>query len=162
MSAGIIEGGGPIGGYEQAGKWKLDVRLGKDKQIENIRQLARYSGQVSVTNLDALAFFGRAARKRDALIYLDPPYFVKGHRLYKNFYTPKDHAMIAGALKDKSLVKWVVSYDDVPEIRKAYRGFSPISYSPNYSAGEKTIGSEVIYLSDALVAPGQEYLNEAA
>src|SRR6185437_15201907 len=35
--SGIIEGAGPIGGYAQKGNWKLDVRLVKEKQIENIR-----------------------------------------------------------------------------------------------------------------------------
>jgi DNA adenine methylase len=29
--SGIIEGAGPIGGYEQAGRWKVDARLVKQK-----------------------------------------------------------------------------------------------------------------------------------
>jgi hypothetical protein len=34
-----------------------------------------------------------------------------------------------------------------------YSSFSPITYLLNYSAGEKSVGSEVIFLSDALRAP---------
>lgn len=160
--SGIIEGAGPIGGYEQSGRWKLGVRLVKDKQIENIKQLARYSRQIDVSNLDAMTFFARATKRANTLTYLDPPYFVKGRKLYKNFYEPDDHLRIAQTLSSHCKSKWVVSYDDVPTIRRAYSTFRPISYSPNYSAGEKTIGREVIFVSDALKAPNQQKLREAA
>lgn len=160
--SGIIEGAGPIGGYAQAGKWKLDVRLVKDKQIENIKGLSRYAAQIAVTNLDAMEFFQRASLEQNAFTYLDPPYFVKGQKLYKNFYGPSDHEQIAQMLKKKRKAKWVVSYDDVPEIRRAYGTFDPITYSLNYSAGEKTIGTEVIFVSDALIAPMMGGFKEAA
>jgi hypothetical protein len=83
----------------------------------------------------------------------DPPYYVKGHKLYKNFYKPEDHEEIAGALRKKRRANWVVSYDDVPQIRSAYSAFDPITYLLNYSAGEKSEGPEVIFLSDSLKAP---------
>lgn len=151
--SGIIEGAGPIGGYAQAGKWKLDVRLNKKKQIKNLRTLSRYADQINVSNLDAIDFFQKSIVNENSFVYLDPPYFVKGHKLYKNFYEPKDHIQIAQKLKLHRNAKWVVSYDDVIEIRDAYDSFSPITYSLNYSAGRKNIGSEVIYLSDAVSMP---------
>jgi DNA adenine methylase len=160
--SGIIEGAGPIGGFSQSGTWKLDVRLVKEKQIENIKRLARFSSQIKVTNHDALKFFDAQAKNPEALIYLDPPYFIKGQKLYKNFYEPADHEAIARLLTRRRRVKWVVSYDDVPEIRKAYKAFSPQRYSLNYSAGEKGIGSEVIFVSDALLAPSPRLLKKAA
>ncbi len=151
--SGIIDGAGPIGGYEQSGKWKLDVRLVKNKQIHNIKSIAKYSNQIKVTNLDAVDFFTKVARNKRSLIYLDPPYFVKGRKLYKNFYCSDDHFKIAKMLARRRNIKWVVSYDDVPEIRKAYKEFKPTHYSLNYSAGDKGVGSEVIFLSDALSPP---------
>lgn len=151
--SGIIEGAGPIGGYEQKGYWKLGVRLVKDKQIENLKTLSRYTQQIKVTNLDALTFVRQKIGLRNALLYLDPPYYVKGHKLYKNFYQPEDHQRIALEMKAHRQRKWVVSYDDVPEVRKAYSRFDPISYLLNYSAGRKTVGREVIFLSDALEFP---------
>lgn len=160
--SGIIEGAGPIGGYSQTGKWKLDVRLIKSRQIENIQALSRYARQISVTNLDAMEFFEKKSLNRNTLTYLDPPYFVKGRKLYKNFYAPEDHLQIARMLAKKRKAAWVVSYDDVPEIRRAYSSFEPITYSLNYSAGEKSIGTEVIYVSDALVSPAMPRLAEAA
>lgn len=154
--SGIIEGAGPIGGFGQKGNWKIDVRLVKDKQIENIKALSRYANQITVSNLDALDFAGKTVGHGNSLVYLDPPYFVKGHKLYKNFYNPADHLEIASELKRKRKANWIVSYDDVPEIRKAYSTFSPITYLLKYSAGEKSIGSEVIFLSDALQPPHVE------
>jgi DNA adenine methylase len=151
--SGIIEGAGPIGGYDQKSKWKIDVRLVKQKQVENIRALSRFSGQIKVTNLDALEYLHKAINVENSLVYLDPPYFVKGHKLYKNFYQPDDHIKIADELKRRRKSKWVVSYDDVPEIRNAYTSFSPITYLLNYSAGEKSVGAEVIFMSDVLNAP---------
>jgi DNA adenine methylase len=151
--SGIIEGAGPIGGYAQKGNWKLDVRLVKGKQIENIKALSRYASQIKVSNLDALDFVRQKVGSERCLVYLDPPYFVKGHKLYKNFYRPEDHLEIAGELKRRRKSNWVVSYDDVPEIRAAYSSFAPITYLLNYSAGEKSVGSEVIFLSDNLTAP---------
>jgi len=151
--SGIIEGAGPIGGYAQKGIWKIDARLAKQKQIENIRALSRYSSQIEVTNVDAFDYLQRAFTLENALLYLDPPYFVKGRKLYKNFYGPADHIEIANELKRKRRSKWVVSYDDVPEIRSAYAPFSATTYLLNYSAGEKSVGAEVIFLSDALTAP---------
>ncbi|MDC7785089.1 DNA adenine methylase [Rhodoplanes sp. TEM] len=151
--SGIIEGAGPIGGYAQKGSWKIDVRLVKEKQIENLKALSRYANQIRVTNADAFDFFGEAVGYEKSFIYLDPPYFVKGHKLYKNFYRAEDHLNIAAELKRRRKARWVVSYDNVPEIRDAYSSFAPITYLLNYSAGEKNTGSEVIFLSDALRPP---------
>ncbi len=151
--SGIIEGAGPIGGFAQKGEWKIDVRLVKDRQIENLKALAGYANQIEVTNLDAKDFIQKALSNPNALTYLDPPYFVKGHKLYKNFYQPKDHQEIAEALRKKRRANWVVSYDDVPEIRSAYSTFDPITYLLKYSAGEKSEGPEVIFLSDSVRPP---------
>jgi DNA adenine methylase len=151
--SGIIDGAGPIGGYSQNGDWKLDVRLVKSRQIDNLKSLSRYADQIELHNLDALDYLSIVVDKEDSFIYLDPPYYVKGKKLYKNFYIHDDHVQIAEELKKRRSSKWVVSYDDVPQIRDAYSTFSPISYSLNYSAGRKTLGTEVMFLSDALFTP---------
>ena len=115
--------------------------------------MSRFARQIQLTNLDAIKFINNKVTLNNTLIYLDPPYYVKGRKLYKNFYNPEDHLEIAREMKLHRKSKWVISYDDVPEIRKAYSLFDPISYLLNYSAGQKTIGREVIFLSDALEFP---------
>lgn len=160
--SGIIDGAGPIGGYGQKGPWKLDVRLVKDKQIDNLQALSRYAKQITISSLDALRFFGGVRNRENTFVYLDPPYFVKGHKLYKNFYEEGDHAEIANVLKRQRRGSWVISYDDVPQIRKAYSGFKSIRYSLNYSAGEKGVGSEIIFASDAISLPDRRLIRAAA
>ncbi len=151
--SGIIEGAGPIGGYEQAGTWKLDVRINKEQQIKNVENLKFFSDRIEITNQDALIFTKDRMLSKNTFTYLDPPYYVKGSKLYRNFYNHNDHCDILRILEDHRSSKWVVSYDDVPQIRSIYREFSPVTYSLNYSAGNKTSGREVIYFSDELVAP---------
>ena len=151
--SGIIEGAGPIGGYTQSSEWKIDVRLVKEKQITNLQMLSKYAEQIDISNLDALTFLETKRHDLESLIYLDPPYFVKGHKLYNNFYTKQDHERIASELKAWRHANWIVSYDDVPHIRMMYDTFPAITYSLNYSAGSKTTGAEVIFISDTLEPP---------
>lgn len=151
--SGIIEGSGPIGGYSQAGPWKIDVRLVKDRQVENLEALSRFASQILVSNLDAIDFIKLRVRAESGFMYLDPPYYVKGSKLYKNFYEHDDHRAISDLLNEFRDATWIVSYDDVPQIREIYERFDPITYSLQYSAGQKASGKEVVFLSDALEMP---------
>ena len=112
--------------------------------------------------MDALKFFATTIKKPRVFIYLDPPYFVKGRKLYKNFYEPKDHEVIARALGSARRASWVVSYDDVSQIRKLYGSFASATYRLNYSAGEKGQGTEIIFASDAIDLPRFEGFKRAA
>jgi len=51
--------------------------------------------------------------------YLDPPYFVTGHRLYLETV---DHNALAAALRRRKS-PWVLSYDNCPEVRELYTGY---------------------------------------
>jgi len=151
--SGIIEGAGPIGGYAQSGEWKLDVRLIKSRQIANIREIARHRRSVTLTNLDAVDLLPSSLSEESTFTYLDPPYYVKGRKLYKNFYEHQDHEAIASILEAHRNAAWMLSYDDVQQIRCIYDKFVPTTYRLSYSAGRKGQGSEVIFSSDALTLP---------
>ncbi len=151
--SGIIEGAGPIGGYQQSSEWKIDARFIKKTQISNLRNLSNYSEQIEIYNMDALEYISETMKTNNNFMYLDPPYYVKGHKLYKNFYKPEDHSRIAEMMNSYRDRKWVISYDNVPQIKSLYSSFDPITYSLNYSAGRKTTGVEVIFLSDSLTPP---------
>ncbi|MDQ0326314.1 DNA adenine methylase [Rhodopseudomonas julia] len=151
--SGIIEGAGPIGGYAQEGPWKIGVRLNKPQQIKHIQALQFFRNQIEISNKDALDFVALQFNQPDTFCYLDPPYYSKGSKLYRNFYRHDDHLEILMLLELNRHARWVVSYDDVPQIREIYKHFEPISYSLNYSAGSNPAGREVIFFSDALKAP---------
>jgi DNA adenine methylase len=160
--SGIILHGGPIGGYEQTGEWKIDARMNKSRQIDQLLALSNFADRIEVTNLDALEFLRTTSKVPNRFLYLDPPYYNKGRRLYENHYQHADHEKIMRFLRTRRKQNWVLSYDDVPEIRDIYDEFKPIRYSLSYSANEKMVGREVIYLSDTLTMPKLQGFKVAA
>lgn len=87
------------------------------------------------------------------LIYLDPPYYVKGQGLYENHYLHDDHVSIAKLVKKHITHPWIVSYDHAPEIIEMYKGCPTISYGINYSAQGRYKGAETMFFSKKLVIP---------
>lgn len=151
--SGILKAG-VIGGKEQKGKWKLDARFNKSDLIKRIKNIETFKEKITVSNLDAIKFLDKFVPllPKNSLIYLDPPYYVKGAELYRNFYQHEDHVNIANTLKEISL-PWVVSYDNVQEIRDIYHSYQTNDYSLNYTAQDKKIGSEIIIYNDNLIKP---------
>ena len=152
--SGIITGG-VVGGKDQSGRWKIDARFNKQNLIERLERIAAYKLRIHVTRLDALTFIARRADSlppKRSLMYLDPPYFAKGQDLYMNSYRPEDHAAVANAVMQQIKVPWLVSYDDVPEIRNLYGAARRISYTLRYSASSTRKGQEVMFMCPGLRA----------
>lgn len=145
--SGVL-GGGPIGGYEQKGEWRLDVRFTKEALADRVIQIGKVKDEISVSNYDAVEFLKlrlpKGNGRKSAFVYLDPPYVVKGQRLYMNSYEPGDHDEIARYVGAQKLLPWVMSYDDATLVRKLYQdqqiGFLPI----NYSLQEKRSTNELV------------------
>lgn len=153
--SGILTGG-VIGGLKQDGDWKIDARYNKAALCRRIEKIALYRSRISLYNQDAREFITQVIPTLPAksLIYLDPPYYVKSKRLYRNLYKHEDHASIADLVIRTIRKPWLVSYDFAPEILEMYRGCSRIIYGMNYSAGrERYKGSEAMFFCDDLVIP---------
>ena len=156
--SGILKAG-VIGGLGQSGIYKLDARFSKDKLAARIRKIAEHADRITVHCEDALALLQRSKKllPRKSLIYLDPPYFVKGQGLYRNFYKHKDHLAIARVLQaDKFSLPWVVSYDNALEIREMYQFSQGLTYDLNYTAQKRYVGNEVMFFHNKLVVPENE------
>ena len=152
--SGIISGG-PIGGTNQTGKWRLDARFNKSDLITRIERIARFRNRIVVTDIDAVELLtGQTASRwrSHSLLYADPPYFVRGAELYRSFYGPDDHAAIAHAIQRISS-PWVVSYDNVKDVLGLCSGSERIEYSLSYSAARRYRGSEVIFVREGLRLP---------
>lgn len=153
--SGIVRGG-VIGGKGQAGTWALDARFNKSDLTLRIEKVARYAGRIHLYNLDAAIFITSVLPRLPsrALVFLDPPYFVKGQqRLYTDFYEPPAHARIAELVKGIRQY-WLISYDDVPEVRSLYQGYLSVGYTLHYNAQDRYRGAEVMFLCDRLALPG--------
>ena len=148
-TSGILDGG-LIGGLKQKSKYKIDARFNKDALIERIQQIALYKDKISIFNKDGLRLIGEYLNKKNAFIYLDPPYFEKGATLYLNHYKKEDHEALANQLNKNSDAFWLLTYDNKKEIKSLYPNRRIINFSLNYNAYESRKGREVMILSDAL------------
>lgn len=156
--SGILKGG-VIGGLAQSGDYKLDARFKKDVLAARIRKIADHASHITVYREDALALLQRCGKllPKKSLIYLDPPYYVKGQGLYRNFYKHDDHLQIAKALQsNKFTLPWVVSYDNTTEICDMYQLSKHLSYNLNYTAQKRYVGNEVMFFSRELLVPEDE------
>ena len=145
--SGILNGG-VIGGKEQAGTYKLDARYNKEDLIDRIKSIGALRSKIQVYGLDALDFFSKVGERlppKKTLIYLDPPYYVKGSQLYRNCYQHGDHSAVGELVKSLSRPV-LVTYDDTPEIRKIYKGMSWTLFSLKYSTHlNRPLASELLF-----------------
>ena len=86
------------------------------------------------------------------MVYLDPPYYVKGQGLYRNFYEHDDHINIRNILNSVNF-NWIVSYDNNENIREMYKNFFQQEYNINYSLQDKKKTTEIIIYSPSLKIP---------
>lgn len=156
--SGIISGAGPIGGYSQKGNWKIDARFNRSELGARIKRIAAYSDRISITKLDARVFLKRLAADPTmadrGFVYLDPPYFEKGSKLYMNHYADDDHSALAEVMRGELPFKWIMSYDNVRAITKIYcKGFRQTSFDLGYSASKSRIGSELLIFNSSFQFP---------
>ena len=148
--SGILEGG-VIGGKDQTGKWPLNARFNKENLIRKIEIIAEHKQNIEVMNEDGLEVIRRFANMPTVLFYIDPPYYFKGSLLYLNSYNHNDHSRLAELLNSLTETKWIVSYDNVPQVRALYSARSKqYEFSLYYHAHSSKEGSEVMVFSDNL------------
>lgn len=146
--SGIITGG-PIGGLDQKGKYKINARFNKEDLITRICKIASLKERVILSNLDGIDFLKRMdGRREDIFIYLDPPYFAKGADLYKNFYNEKGHRKLSKFVS-KLKKRWMVSYDNQEFILNLYGAQNKLTYKLSQCVTNR-IGDEVLIFSDKL------------
>lgn len=157
--SGIIGGAGVIGGLKQQGNYKIDCRFNRDDLSRRIRRVGKYRERIHLSKIDAIEFMLKMDKElpRKSLMFIDPPYFHKGAALYTSFYVAGDHADIAKSISSLRH-PWVLTYDDVPEIRELYDTHRQYEFNISYSVREKRKGAELLVsskklkLTDELVA----------
>lgn len=157
--SGILNAG-PIGGYAQAGEWKIDVRFNKDAIISKIEAIAKVRNRIIVYNKDIISLLHKYVPSLDGnlFFYFDPPYFNKGQELYKNYFTPSDHKKIYDVISQEITAPWIVTYDDVTSIKEVYSNYDIRMFDLMYSAANKGVASEIMIFSDVKFCPSKEQL----
>ena len=145
--SGIIHSGGMIGGNDQTGNWKIDARYNKPELISRIEAIAAYSGTASGSVTKTLKCFVKGLDARTST--QESEYSLTRHILSKGRVSMRttisrktSTSGLQGVfMKETARRNWIISYDNHPQIRKAYRGCKKLVYSLPYSAARKYEGS---------------------
>ena len=164
--SGILTGAGPIGGYEQTGKWRLDARFYRDTLSERVLALGRLRQDIHVSWQDAIVFLKnmlpQGHGQSRVFVYLDPPYVTNGRRLYLNAYEANDHAELARYLDNQTASAWIMSYDDNDLIRELYSRHGIALKPIRYTLQKKRSAQELIISPRHLVVPQASFTEPAA
>ena len=151
--SGVLNGG-PIGGLDQRGKYKIDARFNRDALVERIRILALYASQISVSSVDGVQVIRRYAKKKKTFIYSDPPYFEKAGSLYLNAFSAADHERLAMTLNGFAGGAWLLTYDNVPRVGDLYPDRRRRTFPLHYSAHRVVKATEIAVLPDSIADVG--------
>jgi DNA adenine methylase len=150
--SGVIQGG-VIGGKSQVGEWRLDARFKRDDLVKRIAKVAAYSERVSLYNLDAVKLITDVlpTLPERSLVYLDPPYYHKGKKLYEHHYKHEDHAQVAELVKALPQ-HWIASYDNAEPIKELYASYRQQIFGLRWTAQQSYHGEEVMIFGPTLDA----------
>lgn len=138
-------------------KHKIDARFNKADIIRKIQLIYLYKSKINIFNLDAIEFLNTInfAAPQKTLINLDPPYYLKGQKLYQNFYTHDDHSYLSYLIPTIKPY-WMITYDNVEPIRKLYCQFPHYEYKLSYTAQSRYHGKEILIVDPRLkFTPGK-------
>jgi DNA adenine methylase len=147
--SGVLNGG-PIGGMDQTGKYKIDARFNRETLSERFRLISLHAKRITVTNADGITLIKKYSKADNVLIYADPPYFEKAGSLYLNSFTDAHHSELAKCLNSVKDGKWLLTYDNVPQVANLYSDRRRELFSLNYSAHRVTKANEIMVFSDSL------------
>ncbi|MFA6667641.1 MAG: DNA adenine methylase [Bacilli bacterium] len=159
--SGIINGG-IMGGIDQKGNYLMDCRFNKDELISRIQRIAKKKKQIRLYKKDAVKLIDKISNEVEndnTIFYFDPPYYQKASSLYMNYYKDGNHKMVSEKIKSIKNIKWIVSYDNVPEIQKLYSDCQKKEFSFKHTAYKSRIGKEILFFSNNIVEPQIEDYN---
>ena len=151
--SGIIVNGGPIGGIEQGGKWKLNARFNRSDLRVRCKRVAEYRERISLSCRDGIEFLD-AVDGNKTMYFIDPPYFKSGAKLYLNVLDEQYHKRLAETLYDMREKAWVLTYDNCAPICEMYSEWAKIRpYCINYTTHRMRKGTEVLIVPKWMQLP---------
>jgi DNA adenine methylase len=139
--------------YEQKSRLYFSNPEGWDiVATQRLENAAKYLQNVKITHGDYAKLL--SAPGKDVWVYCDPPYMrdtklSTTDKLYADGFTMEDHERFA-KLARASKHKLCISYDDDPDVRKLFKGFTIIPQEWVYcgtSSEEKEMGRELLILN---------------
>lgn len=153
--SGIINAG-VMGGINQNGNYLMDCRYNKVELIKRIKRIASRKKDIRLYKKDAIKLIEKIeleSKDDNVVFYFDPPYYYKASTLYMNHYKEKNHKAVSDKIKSIKNIKWIVSYDNVPEIKELYSECPVKEFSFKHTVYESRIGREVLFFSPNIKEP---------
>lgn len=159
--SGVITGG-PIGGIDQRGKYKLDCRFNKKSLMNKISAIASKRDKISLYHMDASELISSVLTKMDhsrLFVMLDPPYYKQGESLYKNAFQKEDHVRLSHSIRMMDSFFWILTYDNEPIIREIYSDFPQETFELQYSVRNKRVETELLIHGPKVIFEKEEALS---
>lgn len=151
--SGVLNAG-PIGGKDQTGNYKINARYNKKNLAERVRNIGKYKKYIKVLNEEGIELTKKYLNKKNTFIYLDPPYMKKGELLYLDLYEKKDHKKLADLLNSKANSHWVLTYEEMKQVRLFFPDRKRKRLSLKYSVHDSNKirkARELMIFSDSVV-----------
>lgn len=159
--SGILEAG-VIGGQKQTGNYLMDCRFNKEVLIKRIEKIASQKKKIKLYNLDAIDLIGtiqKDSENDNTIFYFDPPYYLKADSLYMNHYQENDHIVVSKKIQAIKNIRWIVSYDNTPEINRLYTKCNKKEFSFKHMIINSRVGNEILFMSQNIKEPTIENWN---
>lgn len=159
--SGIINAG-VMGGIKQNGNYLMDCRFNKSDLINRIKNIANHKKSIRLYKKDAIKLIDKIQKEAvndNVIFYFDPPYYLKSSTLYMNHYQDKNHENVSNKIRSIKNIKWIVSYDNVPEIKELYSECKKKEFSFKHTAYKSRIGREILFFSKNVVQPKEKNYN---
>jgi len=143
--------GGKVAGQNFGVQHKGSARFNLTKLAPLLEDVHERLSGVVLESLDWLAFIDRYDRA-GALFYLDPPYWGGEADYGKALFSRDQYELMAERLK-RLQGRFILSINDVPEIRDIFAGHRviPVDLSYSVSGGKGTPARELIISSDPML-----------
>jgi DNA adenine methylase len=130
--SGIIKGHAR-GGFKET--YSMESRVNKIDLMNRIEKIAEFKDKIAIFGWYAESFIKHIDTKFDnVFIYIDPPYYRIGQRLYSQYYQEKDHIELEKCVRNIKN-KWLLSYDKCDFIENLYKDYdikeTPFLYVAN-------------------------------
>jgi chromosome segregation ATPase len=120
---------------------------------DEIRELAEESASSAENIKKLIDKIQKESINENVIFYFDPPYYLKASTLYMNHYEDKNHKKVSNKIKSIQNIKWIVSYDNVPEIRELYSDCKNKEFEFKHTAYEIRVGKEIMFFSKNIKQP---------
>lgn len=129
-----VKASGPIGGKKQTSNYNISCRWTPENIIKKFNKIRKEILKYEIINnkvhcLDYKDIINMS--NEHSIMYIDPPYYVKGKDMYLCGFDRDEHRRLSEALRATS-AKWLLSYDDCEEIRSLYEWTNMKEFDAKY------------------------------